>query len=61
MIIIGCKAFIKPEQFVDLYTGLVGMAERGVILLPNCCELLNEVPADEDVVVVRKGEGANDG
>lgn len=56
MIIIRCKAFIKNEQFDRLYRDLLMMAANGVILLPEPCELLNEVPPDEEIVIVKKKE-----
>lgn len=61
MVVIGCKVLMRTEDFRAMHSALVKMAKTGVILLPSGFELLNEVPADEEVVVVRKGEGANDG
>lgn len=55
MVIIRCKVMLKKEQFLVAYDGLVEMAKSGVILLPDSFELLNEVPPDEEVVVVRGG------
>ena len=56
MVIIKCLALMKREQFYNLYAILVEMAKTGVILLPGYCELLNEVPHDEEIVIVKKGE-----
>ena len=56
MIIIRCNALIRREQFYELYGAIVEMAKNGVILLPESCELLNEVPPDEEIAIIKKGE-----
>lgn len=56
MVIIRCNTLMKQEQFLKIYDGLVEMAKIGVILLPSYCELLNEVPPDTEVVVVKEKE-----
>ena len=54
MIIIRSKVKLKKEQFLIAYDGLVEMAKTGVILLPDIFELLNEVPPDTEVVLVKE-------
>ena len=56
MIVIKCNALMKEEQFYKMYDVLVEMAKIGVIFLPECCELLNEVPYDTEVLVVKAKE-----
>ena len=56
MVVIRCNVMPKKEQFLVAYDGLVEMAKTGVILLPESFELLNEVPHDEEIVIVKKGE-----
>lgn len=56
MVIIKCKFFMKNEQFAQTWENLHKMAQLGVILLPPGFELLNEVPPDEEIVVVKKKE-----
>ena len=52
MVIIRCNAIMKPERLVEAYNDIVEMAKKGVILLPACYELLNEVPLDTEIVVI---------
>lgn len=59
MVIIKCDAFIEHEHLLKLYDEILEMAENGVILLPPHCSLLNEVPADEDIVVIGVEEDEN--
>lgn len=54
MVIIRCRALLPPEVLDKLHDNLVEMAKTGVILLPSSCELLNEVPPDTEVVVVKE-------
>ena len=54
MVIIRCKALIKNEDLAELWAAIRYMADSGVILLPESCELLNEVAPDEEIVVVKK-------
>ena len=54
MVIIKCNIHIKRDEFLALHTGLTEMAKTGVILLPAYCELLNEVPPDTEVAVVKE-------
>lgn len=56
MVIIRCNSLMRRDNFFELHADLVNMARTGVILLPDCCELLNEVPADTEVVVVKNEE-----
>jgi len=60
VVIIRCKIMLKAEQLCAVYDGLVEMAKNGVILLPEGFELLNEVPPDEEIVVIKKGEHHGD-
>ena len=56
MIVIKCNTNISAKDHALLWESFVRMAETGVILLPPFCDLLNEVPDDPDVVVVRDKE-----
>jgi hypothetical protein len=56
MVIIKCNALLPADDFINLWRGFVEMAETGVLLLPYGCDLLNEVPPDTEVVVVKPGE-----
>ena len=55
MVIIRCNIDMTGDQFLKIHAGLVEMAKMGVILLPQFCELLKEVPPDEGVMIVREG------
>jgi hypothetical protein len=57
MVIIKCNHLLKDKQFLETWKSLCRMAAVGVILLPPGFELLNEVPADAEVVVVKAKEG----
>lgn len=59
MIIIQCECLMSAECFTKAWEGLVAMAKTGVMLLPPGCTLVNEVPPDTDVVVVREKERAD--
>lgn len=56
MVIIKCNQILKDGQFANTWKSLCRMAAAGVILLPPGFELLNEVPADTEVVVVKNKE-----
>lgn len=56
MVIIKSNLYVQEEDRWRLYNELVEMANRGVILLPPFCELLNEVPPDAEVVVIKEKE-----
>lgn len=56
MIVIRCNVLMKEEGLEQLHEDFVTMLSSGVILLPAFCELLNEVPPDDEVVVVGKKE-----
>ena len=56
MIIIKCNALLSDEQFAKAWENLYRMAELGVVLLPPGWELLNEVPADTEIVVAKDKE-----
>jgi hypothetical protein len=58
MVIIKCNQILKDTQFAKAWESLYRMKELGVILLPPGFELLNEVPADAEVVVVKDKEAA---
>ena len=51
MVIIKCNALLNEEQAQRLTADIHAQAETGVIVLPTFCELLNEVPADETMVI----------
>ena len=54
MVIIRVKGNIPPQQAEVVAEEIRRQATTGVIALPNFCELLNEVPADEEITVVRE-------
>lgn len=56
MVIIKCNIHLKADEFTKTWEGLVEMADSGVILLPPGMELLNEVPADSDIIVIKEDE-----
>ena len=56
MVIIRVNASMRPENMRLITEEIHEQAKTGVIVLPNFCELLNEVPADETVKVVCKQE-----
>lgn len=53
MVIIRINAQLPPVQAQIVVEGIHTQAHTGVIVLPNFCELLNEVPADETIKVVQ--------
>ena len=58
MIIIQCSLLLNSKDFSALWESIARMAATGVVLLPPGCRLVNEVPPDTEVVVVRnKKEG----
>lgn len=52
MVIIRCNVPLKKDVLQRMREAFVAMAKDGVILLPDFCELVNEVPPDTDIVVV---------
>lgn len=58
MIIIKCNEFLNDKQFAKSWENLYKMAQLGVVLLPPGWELLNEVPPDTEIVVVKGKEAA---
>ena len=52
MVVIRVNGNIKPEDGRAVHTYIHEQAKTGVIVLPHFCELLNEVPADEEIKVV---------
>lgn len=52
MLIIKCNLMMKEEGLKKLHKELCRQAEAGVVVLPTFCELLNEVPKAEGIVVV---------
>lgn len=54
MVIIKCNAALPDAQRRTLEINLHDQAADGVIVLPNFCELLNEVPADEEIQVIHQ-------
>lgn len=51
MVIIRCNALAHEQMLELLKNDIHAQAATGVIVLPNFCELLNEVPADEEICV----------
>ena len=56
MVIIKCMLMMKQEKQKELHDAIAEMAKTGVILLPAYCELLNEVPPDTEIVVIKEKE-----
>lgn len=54
MVVIKCTARMKPQQEIDLVRYIQEQATTGVIVLPEFCQLLNEVPADEKIQIVHQ-------
>lgn len=52
MVIIRVNGHIRPEQARIVTEGIHTQARTGVIVLPSFCELLNEVPAGEEIQVL---------
>jgi hypothetical protein len=52
MVIIRIRCFLKPDDVQKITDDIQAMAKTGVIVLPPYCELLNEVPDDEEIKVV---------
>lgn len=56
MVIIKCETILPADSFATVWTQLVKMAVCGVILLPPGFTLLNEVPPDTEIVVIKQKE-----
>ena len=56
MVIIKCTVMMRQAEQKQLHAAIAEMAKTGVILLPAYCELLNEVPPDTEVVVIKEKE-----
>lgn len=56
MVIIKCNFNARGETLQALWEDFCTMASKGVIVLPCFCELVNEVPADSEVVVIKSKE-----
>ena len=54
MVIIRVKSSLRPEQAKIVTEGIHTQAHTGVIVLPHFCELLNEVPADEEIQIIHQ-------
>lgn len=55
MVIIRINANLCQEDFNKTAQSiLIQAATTGVVVLPNYCELLNEVPADEEIKVIQQ-------
>lgn len=54
MVVIRVNASIRPESAKIIVEGIHAQASTGVIVLPECCELLNELPADEEIQVIHQ-------
>ena len=57
MVVIGSRVPLKAEDHSAVHKMFVDMAASGVILPPPGFYLLNDVPADADIVVVEEAEG----
>lgn len=51
MIVIKCNARLTDEQRRALEINIHDQAADGVIVLPLFCDLLNEVPKDEEIAI----------
>ena len=56
MVIIKCNAALSGEDFVNIMQGIQNQAATGIVMLPCFCELLNEVPADEEIQIIRQDD-----
>jgi len=56
MVIIKVNARLKATQAQAVVEGIHAQAGNGVIVLPNFCELLNEVPEDEEIKVIQQSK-----
>lgn len=54
MVIIRIDANLRLTQAENVAKHIRAQAATGVIILPDCCELLNEVPADEEIKVIHQ-------
>lgn len=54
MVVIRVNAGIRPESAKIIVEGIHAQAQTGVIVLPQCCELLNELPADEEIQIIHQ-------
>lgn len=54
MVIIRSTLHLNSEAMAHLIMEIETQAKRGVIVLPAWCELLNEVPADEEIKVIQQ-------
>lgn len=53
MVIIRSMLHLPGYDMERLIDEINAQAQRGVIVLPSWCELLNEVPADEEIKVIQ--------
>lgn len=56
MVIIKVNKSLKAEAAYSLHQVLKEQAKDGVVILPVFCELLNEVPADEGIQIIRQDD-----
>lgn len=54
MVIIRINARCSAENAQAIIEGIHAQASTGVIVVPHFCELLNEVPADEEIQVIHQ-------
>lgn len=54
MVIIKCNAYMEETLRRRLEINIHDQAADGVIVLPPFCELLNEVPADEEIQIAHQ-------
>lgn len=60
MVIIRIKSNIPEGSAQIIAQGIHRQAHTGVIVLPNCCELLNEVPEDQEILVTHQEATADE-
>lgn len=58
MVIIRLNPLLRMRQVIDIEESIRKQAETGIIILPEYAELLNEVPADEEIKVISQGTPA---
>lgn len=51
MIVIRCNAILKPAQRFELENAIHEQAATGVIVLPECCDLVYANLAEETLVI----------
>lgn len=54
MVIIRINGNIHPRLAEIIAESIHNQARAGVIVVPACCEVLNEVPADEEIQIMHQ-------